>query len=239
MTDKWRLLRRHFLFSQLPDSAINQIGELAVSRRLARDERLFSKGDEGDALYGVLHGAIRISTGGTNDREIILNILEPGEMFGEIALLDGLPRTADAIAMGESAVMVIRRRDFMPLLEREPAIAIHLIELLCERVRWVSGLVEDAAFLPLPARLAKRLLSLATIYGNHTPAGEVIGLTVSQSDLARFIGGSRESVNKLLQDWRKREWIEFQRRRIVVRDRPALSRLATSDSMDAATADAR
>ena len=230
MTDKWRLLRRHFLFSQLEEEATRQIADLAVTRRLGRDETLFRKGDDGDALYGVLEGAIRISTMGSGDREIILNILEPGEVFGEIALLDGLPRTADAVAMAESTVMQIRRRDFMPLLKREPEIAIRLIELLCERVRWVSGLVEDAAFLPLPARLAKRVLALATIYGDRIEEGELIALTVSQSDLARFIGGSRESVNKLLQDWRKREWIDFRRRRIVVRNRAALERASLTEA---------
>jgi len=226
MIDRWHLIRRHFLFSQLDAEAIEQIGNLAVSRRLARDEVLFSKGDDGDALYGVLDGAIRISTVGSGNREIILNILEPGEIFGEIALLDGLPRTADAVAMSDAAVMLIRRRDFTPLLERQPKLAIRLIELLCERVRWISGLVEDAAFLPLPARLAKRVLALATIYGSHEADGELIALTVSQSDLARFIGGSRESVNKLLQDWRRRKWIDVRSRRIIVRDRSALQRAA-------------
>ena len=227
--DKRTLLARHYLFCDVDDSVIDRLTEISVTKRLVDGEQLFEKGDEGDALFGVLSGNVAIYIGSPTGREIILNVMEPGDVFGEIALLDGLPRTAHAKALEASEVMQVRRRDFLPFLEREPKLAIHLLELLCERVRWTSDQIEDAAFLSLPARLAKRLLALATIYGEQEEAGVRIGMKLSQSDLGQMLGTSRESVNRYLQDWAKQDWIALGRSRVTIRERQPLQELVDND----------
>ena len=227
--DKAALLAQHFLFQGLETGLIQRLVELSVTRRLARDEVLFRKGDEGGALYGVLEGAVRIAVGGPDGREIVLNVMEPGDIFGEIALLDALPRTADASAVVACRLVEIRRRDFLLLMEREPKLSAHIIELLCERLRWVSDLVEDAVFLPLPARLAKRLLALAVAYGKEGPEGIVIELAISQGELAHLAGGSRERVSKLLAKWARNGIVILARSRVTLRARGVLERIASCD----------
>ncbi|MGE0725054.1 MAG: Crp/Fnr family transcriptional regulator, partial [Alphaproteobacteria bacterium] len=217
-----RLLGRHYLFKDLPPDLLVRVIALTVTRTVAQNETLFLKGDPGDALYAIAEGVVRIGVTHEGGREIILNVLEPGDVFGEIALIDGLPRSADAVALTPLRLIVLRRRDFIALMEREPKVAIHLLELLCERVRWISELVEDNAFLDVPARLAKRLVGLATAYGRQTSTGIVIDLKVSQQTLGQLLGTSRETVNKILQGWRQDGLIDVQRQRVTVRDLPAL-----------------
>jgi CRP-like cAMP-binding protein len=140
-----------------------------------------------------------------------------------------LPRTADARALEPADLLMIRRRDFLALLEREPKLSIHLLQLLCERLRQTNSLVEDAAFLSLSARLAKRLLSLATLYGEAAEEGVHIGLKLSQSSMARMLGTSRESVNKHLQEWVRAGYIDVARSSVTVKDREALQRIVKDD----------
>ncbi len=164
--DKQTLLNTNYLFRDLEPAVVERIAALGVTRGIGADEVLFQKGDPGDALYGVLSGRIRISTNTPGGKEIIFAIMDPGEVFGEIALLDGMARTADASAIGPSKLLMIHRRDFLDFLEREPRLAIHLLRLLCERLRHTDELVEDAAFLTLPARLAKRLWAWPSVRAN-------------------------------------------------------------------------
>lgn len=227
--DKRTLLARHYLFRDVDGAVVDGLVEIAGSRRIPAGEHLFQKGDDGDALFGVLTGGVAIYAGSPTGREIILNVMEPGDVFGEIALLDGLPRTAHAKALKDSEVMEIHRRDFLPFLQREPTLAIHLMQLLCERVRWTNDQIEDAAFLSLPARLAKRLLALATIYGEDAAAGVRIGMKLSQTDLGKMLGTSRESVSRHLKDWAEQDWIALERNRVTIRARAPLQALVDGD----------
>ena len=221
--EKSFLLARHYLFRGVDPATMSRVGEMAVTKRLDRGERLFQKGDEGDALFGVLEGQVRISAPSLSGKEMILNLMEEGDIFGEIALLDGGDRTADATAMTRCELLMLRRRDFMQFLEREPKLAIHLLKLLCERVRWTSNLIEDAAFLPLPNRLAKRLLAIADIHGDERDDGSVrITSKISQSELGQMMGTARETVNRHLQAWRRQGWVDMEKNHIVILDRDAL-----------------
>ena len=224
------LLTTNSLFRDLADEVIDKIADLAVTRELAAGQILFSKGDPGDALYGVMSGRIRISAGAPSGKEVVLNTIEAGQVFGEIALLDGRPRTADAVAAVNSELMRIQRRDFIHYMESEPRLATHLLEMLCHRVRATSELVEDSAFLALPARLAKRLLGMAGYPGD--PDGDMEGidfdnleLKISQQELGQLMDSSREAVNKHLQNWRRRGWVELSRNRVTIVDPGALSDL--------------
>ena len=123
------VLQRNYLFRGLPVAAIERLAALAVRRSYDKGEIVFAQGDEGDALYGVASGRVRISACGLGGQEVFLNIMEPGDTFGEIAVMDGLPRTAAATALDDATLIVIKRQDFLELLEREPRLAIHLLAL--------------------------------------------------------------------------------------------------------------
>ncbi|KLK91165.1 transcriptional regulator [Microvirga vignae] len=215
------LLKANPFFAGLGDDAIEAVAVLCVSRHLDPGETLFLKGDPGDALYAVRRGQIRIATGSSSGRRLTLNLLGPGDVFGEVALLDGRPRTADAVAVEPTELYTVLRRDFFDLLERRPSVAIRIIELLCERIRWMSEQMEERALLPLETRLAHRLVALSEDYGCE--------LHVSQEELAVFVGASRESVNRQLQDWRRRGWVELSRNRIRVLHPSYLYRSHESD----------
>lgn len=218
------VLKRNYLFRGLPAAALERIASLATRRSYQRGAVIFSQGDDGDALFGVASGRIRISATGAGGQEVFLSIMEPGDTFGEIAVMDGLPRTAGATALDAAVLIVIKRNDFLKLLNREPALAIHLMQLLCARLRWISELVEESAFLSGPARLAKRLLILASLHGR--PTGErQLELRISQADLAHFLGFSRQLVNQHLRDWQKHGWVELKRGRIRITAPDALRTL--------------
>ena len=189
------MLQRSPLFHGLSPPALERVAELAVQRSFQNGEVVFRQGDSGDALYAVVTGKIRISAGAADGREIFLNIMEPGDTFGEIALLDGGARTASATATVASELVSIRREHFHGLLEREPRVALELLRLCGERLRWTSGLLEDAALLDASARLAKRLLSLGELHGQRTTNG--VTLRISQEDLAAFLGVSRQALVKM------------------------------------------
>ena len=215
------VLKHNYLFRGLSDAALDRIASLATRRVYYKGSGIFSQGDVGDALYGVASGRVRISASAADGREVFLNIMEPGDTFGEIAVMDGLPRTANAIALDDSTLIAIQRKDFLPFLEREPQLAIHLLKLLCERLRWTSDLVEESAFLPGPARLAKRLLILASLHGRAERGGH-LELRISQRELAHFLGISRQIVNQHLSDWRRQGWVDLGRTQIVIRNTEAL-----------------
>ena len=143
------LLGMNPLFSGLGEDAIRGIAGLCTRRALDSGEVLFQKGDKGDALFGVRRGRVRIETGTAAGGRLTLNVLGPGDLFGEIALFDGQPRTADAIAAEASELFTVRRSDFLTYLEREPRVTLRLIEMLCQRIRWISDRMEESVLLPL------------------------------------------------------------------------------------------
>lgn len=208
------VLKANRLFRDLPDPALDKLAALAVRRSVRRGTRIFAQGDPGDSLLGLVAGQVRISATTPGGKEVFLNIMEPGDSFGEIAVLDGQARTATAEALTDTELFVLRRTDLLALIGREPTLAAHLIALLCQRLRWTSELIEEAAFLSVHGRLARRLLKLAGEHG--TTAEGIVTLRISQADLAGFMSVSRQIVNQYLQDWRRRGWIELGRGRITI-----------------------
>ena len=218
------VLERNLLFRGLQPATLDLIAQLSVRRGYERNAVIFSQSDPGDALFGVITGRVRISSIAVSGREIFLNIMEPGDTFGEIALLDGRPRTARARAMAESELFIVPRRQFLELLAREPILADHLLRLLCARLRWVGGFVEESALLSATARLARRLLALGKVHGHEIGTG--IELKISQDDVASFLGLSRQIVNQNLQDWKAHRWVSLGRGKITILDRRALEQVA-------------
>jgi CRP/FNR family cyclic AMP-dependent transcriptional regulator len=222
------ILERTRLFRGLPPATIDQISALSTRRSYGTGAIVFSQADPGDALYGVITGKIRISASSPDGREIFLNIMEPGDTFGEIALLDGRHRTATASATSPSELIVIARDHFLYLLKREPELVSHVVQLLCERIRWTSGLAEESALLSVPERLVRRLLSLGEHHGRETPNG--VELRISQEEVARFLGISRQAVNQYLQHWREQRWVSLGRGKIVIVDQRALRDIVATRS---------
>ena len=148
------------LFRDLPPPVIEHVGSYMKTRRVARGTTIFAKGDPGTGLMGVLAGTVKVSVASADSKDIVLNLFHEGQVFGEIALLDGRPRTADAIAMSDCEFVVIERRDFVPFLSSHPDVMLKFIEILCSRLRRTSEQVHDITFLNLPTRLAKTLLQL-------------------------------------------------------------------------------
>jgi CRP/FNR family transcriptional regulator, cyclic AMP receptor protein len=225
--DKLALLRNHPLFGQLPLAEIERLGSYMQRRTLPRGAAIFAKGDPGNGLMGVLAGAVKISVPSADGRDIVLNIVHAGEIFGEIALLDGRPRTADATAMTDCELMMIERRDFIPFLRSQPDLTIKIIETLCARLRRTSEQVQDLTFLDLPTRLAKALLQLIR-GGEGAAAGRKV--TITQLELSQIIGQSRESTNKQLRDWARQGWIRLARGAVTVLRQDKLVELARQGS---------
>ncbi len=219
------ILERNRLFRGLSAATIQQIAALAIRRPYEPDALVFSQGDPGDSLYGVVTGKVRISASTREGKEMFLNIMEPGDTFGEIALLDGNPRTATATTTATCELMIIPRAQFLALLQREPTVAIHLLQLLCQRIRWTSAQAEDSALLTVPNRLARRLLSLAKLHGQQSPKG--VQLIISQEEMGRFLGISRQAVNQYLQEWRAQGWVDVGRGKVTVLDESALQTMAS------------
>jgi CRP/FNR family transcriptional regulator, cyclic AMP receptor protein len=173
----------------------------------------------------VLRGTAKMTSVSRDGKEIVLNIMHPGEIFGEIALLDGDERSADAVAMTDCDILVLHRRDFMPILEKRADICLILLRILCQRLRQTSEQVEDVMFRHLESRLAKRLLHLAESVGLHGLQSTSVELHVSQRELGNMAGGSRESVNKILQNWHRQGLIDLGKASVLIRDIEALRRL--------------
>ncbi|HVY81873.1 MAG TPA: Crp/Fnr family transcriptional regulator [Steroidobacteraceae bacterium] len=217
------LIERNHLFRGLPQKTIDRVAALATRRIFEEGAIIFMRGDPGDSLCGVVTGRVRISASRAGGKEVFLNIMEPGDAFGEIALLDGSPRTATATAMTRTELTIIARDAFFALLRTEPQLAEHLIQLLCKRVRWTAEQMEDSALLGVPAKIAKRLLSLASVHGRESPEGT--RLAISQEELAQFLGLSRQVVNQHLQSWRAQRWIALGRGSVTIADPRAMQKV--------------
>jgi CRP/FNR family transcriptional regulator, cyclic AMP receptor protein len=212
--DKLSLLRSHPLFRDLPSAVIEHLGSYMKTRRVARGTAIFAKGDPGTGLMGVLAGSVKVSVASAEGKDIVLNVFREGEVFGEIALLDGRPRTADATAMSDCELIVIERRDFVPFLSGHPDVMLKFIEILCSRLRHTSEQVQDITFLNLPTRLAKTLLQLTGAGEEGSAAKRKAAIT--QREISQMIGMSRESTNKQLRAWEKRGWIKLERGGVAI-----------------------
>ena len=226
---KGAALRDHPIFRGIDDSAIEQLFKYAKILNLRRGATIFSRGDGGDRLYAVRKGTVRISISSSDGRGATLNLIKANEIFGEIALLDGQMRTANAVAHTDCELLAIERRDFLPFLEQQPKLAFNFIQLLCTRLRWTSEQVEHVMLSDLSSRLAKTVIALInTDTDGPDPDGAVI--TATQREISEMVGATRESVNKELRRWSKQSWIELDQGTIRVLDREALAELAINGS---------
>jgi len=159
----------------------------------------------------------------------VLSIVREGEIFGEMALLDGHPRSADATAISNCELMVMERREFIPFLRSEPDVTLRLMEILCARLRRTSEQVEEVTFLNLSIRLAKTLLRLASVTETSKPGSKV---SITQREISEIVGRSRESTNKQLRAWAKRGWVQLQWGSVTVLKPDKLVEIAANAEFD-------
>lgn len=191
--------------------------------RVAAGHHLFMQDDEADRVYGVIDGTIEIAIYSEGGRKLVANIETEKSLIGEIGALDGGLRTATATCLTDATLVSVSRRQLFDRIEAHPRLASAMIEVLCARLRWVSAELGDQALLKIEARLAKRLLLLCKLIQDETG-----WIGISQSELAEFLGATRESVNKTLTDWRRLGVIEIRRGGLKVLNQAALEKLGSA-----------
>jgi CRP-like cAMP-binding protein len=224
--EKRKIFERHFLFGKLSATEIDALISYARVERYPAGREIFAKGSPGQSLMAVLRGSVKISSLSDSGKEIVFTIFNAGEIFGEIAVLDGDERSADATAMTDCELLVLHRRDLLPVLENRADLCMVLLKILCRKLRLTTEQVEDVLFRHLESRVAKALLHLAESAGLHGNHGPSVELHVSQRELGSIAGGSRESVNKLLQIWHRQGLIDLSKGSVMIRDVEAIKRLA-------------
>jgi CRP-like cAMP-binding protein len=202
--DKWAL------FTALSEQDRRALAAHAQSRVFAPNESIFHVGEPGYSIMGVMDGTVRISLPTLKGKQVILADLRAGEFFGEIALLDGKPRSASAVALTKCELLVLERRDFLPFLERSPTACLKLMQLLCERIRRADERLSEIAFSDLLARLARTLLRYPA-QGHGPPK-----LSLSQHELAEMVGATRENVTRCLRVWQRHSVLQLKDHWIII-----------------------
>lgn len=221
------VLAGHDFFRGLPSPILDRLARHAHTTSYRAGSRIFSKGDEGFGLLAVLSGVIKISAVSEAGREIALNLIGANEVFGEIALVDGEPRTADATALTDCQICVLHRRDFVPILIGESKVALKLLAVLGARLRKTTQQVEDLSFEVLPVRMARALFRLAEVQA--TLSDDNPRITITQRSLGDTVGLSRESTNRLLRDWEEKGMIALTRGAITIIEKSRLEGMLHSE----------
>ena len=219
-------LSRVWLFNALTKDDLLRLSQLARTRVYKPKETIVSKGEPATEFFVLLRGRAKVTAQGTDGDDTAVNMMGSGEVFGEIGILDGKPRSATVTALEECELAVVDKRAFHGLLASSPPVAMKLLAVLAARIRELTTRVEDRTFLDIPARLAKQLLWLAGNHGTECGARVRIELKLSQQELGDFIGATRESVNKNLRDWSRRAFIKHERDYLDILDLNALRSIA-------------
>lgn len=218
------LRKRSVIFEALSDEEAASLMQMARKINHPARHTVFQEGEPGDHLLVVLEGRVKVSLISPDGKEAILSILEAGDVFGEMALLDGEPRSATVTTMDKCVFLVIWRRDFLPFLERNPQASLKLLAALSKRLRATNDMVGGLSFLNLPARLARILINLGQQYGKLTAEGIAIGIKLSQEELGNLVGVSRESVNRQIRLWVETGVLDYTHGTIVLKNSDVLFR---------------
>ncbi|MFD2839979.1 Crp/Fnr family transcriptional regulator [Populibacterium corticicola] len=197
-----------------------------VKVELNRGEVLFDEGENGDRLYIIEEGKIKLGSSSGDGRENLLAILGPGEMFGELSLFDPGPRSLSASAVSDSVLYELEHSALVRVIEERPVVAKHLLTALARRLRRTNEALADLVFSDVPGRVAKALLDLSTRFGERVDEGIRVAHDLTQEELAQLVGASRETVNKALADFAGRGWVRREGRAVVLLDIDRLERRA-------------
>ena len=216
------LLSRHRILGVLPKTEWEPLLRQAQIVSAPARSRLFSHGDPGRTVMLVLEGHVKLSSTTLAGREVVLELCGAGNVFGELAVLNDWPRSADAVALDSCSILSVHGDTFRRVLLRSPEALLALVGLLSGRLRTVTERMTDGLDLPAPARLAKAVLHLAALHSHPVPEGLRIDVRLSQGELGAMTGLARESINKHLAAWRDDKWVQITDRYLTVRDATAL-----------------
>lgn len=217
-------------FARLPTGVLDELAHHAQRRHLVDGELLYAQGDQPTGLFGVVSGRIRICNTSADGKELTATFFESGDWLGEISIFDGLPRLSDAVASGDTQVLVLPRQAIQDLLKRQPELYAPFVQILCRKLRMAMEGMSDLMLLPLSQRLAKRLLVLAQDYGRADAGGVLIDLHLPQDELGRMLGASRQSVSKALKALEKRGLLRLAYGKILISDPAKLREHLTESS---------
>jgi CRP/FNR family transcriptional regulator len=220
------VLSRSPLFEALTEEDTRALRSGVTDIQIVRGDRLFSEGDPGDKLYVIIDGKIKLTRAAPDGRENLLSLHGPGEMFGELSLFDPSPRTASATAVTDVRLAELAHDDLRSWLTNRPAVAMHLLQALAQRLRRINDVKADLVFTDVPGRVAKALLDLAERFGVPQEDGLQVNHDLTQEELAQLVGASRETVNKALADFAARGWLQLSAKSVLLVDADRLRKRA-------------
>jgi len=218
------VVRRAPLFTALDEAAAVSLRASMDTVKIAKGSILFKEGDDGEHLYVIVDGKLKLGTSSGDGRENLLSILGPGEMFGELSLFDPGPRTSTATAVTDAKLLSLGHEKVIPWLKQNPEVSLQLLTRLSQRLRRTNEAVGDLVFSDVPGRVAKALIDLGDRFGKTTPEGLLVNHDLTQEELAQLVGASRETVNKALADFAGRGWLKLDGRSVLITDVERLSK---------------
>jgi len=218
------VVRRAPLFSALDDAEASSLRESMVLVKVSKGNTLFKEGDDGNRLYVVLEGKLKLGITSNDGRENLLSILGPGEMFGELSLFDPGPRTATATAVTDARLLSLAHDQVIGWVSEHPKVSLQLLGRLAQRLRRSNEVLADLVFSDVPGRVAKAIMDLGERFGVKKVDGLYVNHDLTQEELAQLVGASRETVNKALADFAGRGWVRLEPRSVVVLDIERLSK---------------
>ena len=224
MPHEEEVVRRAPLFTALDEAAAVSLRASMDTVKIAKGSILFKEGDDGEHLYVIIDGKLKLGTSSGDGRENLLSILGPGEMFGELSLFDPGPRTSTATAVTDAKLLSLSHEKVIPWLKQNPEVSLQLLTRLSQRLRRTNEAVGDLVFSDVPGRVAKALIDLGDRFGKTTPEGLLVNHDLTQEELAQLVGASRETVNKALADFAGRGWLKLDGRSVLITDVDRLSK---------------
>jgi len=209
-------LRQVALFAGLHDEQLRALAKVTLTRAFPKESIIILADEEGDALFLIAKGQVKVSLVSEDGREVILSLLGPGAVFGELSLLDGKPRSANVVATEDTELLMLRRFDFLQLLHRVPQIAISLLAELAARLRKTDRKIEGLALLDVTSRISETLLQLASEQGSDTPQGVLLRNRPTHQQLANMSGTTRETVSRVLKRLEAQGYISCRSRNITI-----------------------
>lgn len=226
MDETNEVLRKAPLFEALDEEGAAALRASVSEVRLGRGQTLFSEGDEGDRLYVILSGKIKLTRAAVDGRENLLSVIGPSEMFGELSLFDPRPRTASAVAVTDAVMAGLGHDDLRPFIAQQPQVSLQLLKALASRLRRTNDVMSDLVFTDVPGRVAGQLLDLADRFGKEGEDGLHVHHDLTQEELAQLVGASRETVNKALAEFALRGWLRIEAKAVVLLDVERMRRRA-------------
>ena len=224
MPHEEEVVSRAPLFTALDEAAAVSLRASMDTVKIAKGSILFKEGDDGEHLYVIVDGKLKLGTSSGDGRENLLSILGPGEMFGELSLFDPGPRTSTATAVTDAKLLSLGHEKVIPWLKQHPEVSLQLLTRLSQRLRRTNEAVGDLVFSDVPGRVAKALIDLGDRFGKTTPEGLLVNHDLTQEELAQLVGASRETVNKALADFAGRGWLKLDGRSVLIADVERLSK---------------